>query len=281
MRRARRSLALLAASLLSHGVLAADIAAHSTGGRSPSGPEGASAPSSAPAIAPLVIAPQPALARPARHANFGTESASGDARHVADWIVDSGDNQRLPFLIVDKKNARVFAFAPTGEVRGAAAALLGMAPGDDSSPGIGQRNLSAIRPDERTTPAGRFVANLDRDLHGQEILWIDYDTAIALHRVVTRNPKERRAERLASPATEDKRISWGCINVPATFYDKFVSPAFKKTNGIVYILPDTRSVRETFGSYDVDEHAREAYATAAALVTAKGGLHGERTIRLR
>jgi hypothetical protein len=269
MQRARRTLALLAACLLSHGVLAADNATHSTEGRAPAGPEGASA--------PMIVAPH--LARPARHANFGAESASDDARHVADWVVDAGDNQRLPFLIVDKKNARVFAFASTGELRGAAAALLGMAPGDDSSPGIGQRNLSAIPPEERTTPAGRFVANLDRDLHGQEILWIDYDTAIAMHRVVTSNPKEHRVERLASPATEDKRISWGCVNVPAAFYDKFVSPAFRKTNGIVYILPDTRSVRETFGSYDVDEHAQQALAAAPG--SNEGRAQGERTIRLR
>ena len=270
MRRARRTLALLAACLLSHGVLAADDATHLTGGHPPAGQEEARA--------PMIVAPH--LARPARHANFAAESASDDVRHVADWVVDAGDNQRLPFLIVDKKNARVFAFASTGELRGAAAALLGMAPGDDSSPGIGQRNLSAIAPGERTTPAGRFVANLDRDLHGQEILWIDYDTAIALHRVVTRNPRERRAERLASSTIEDKRISWGCVNVPAAFYDKFVSPAFRKTNGIVYILPDTRSVSETFGSYDVDEHARQAAAAALASPT-RSIQQSERTIRLR
>lgn len=271
MRRARRTLALLAACLLSHGVLAAADATQSTRGH----PLAAHADESV----PLILTPQSVLARPAKHANFGTESASDDARHVADWVVDSGDNQRLPFLIVDKKKARVFVFASTGELRGAAAALLGMAPGDDSSPGIGQRNLSAIAPGERTTPAGRFVANLDHDLHGQEILWIDYDAAIALHRVVTSNPKERRAERLASPMIEDNRISWGCVNVPAAFYDQFVSPAFRKTNGIVYILPDTRSARETFRSYDVDEHARQA--AAAVLASPAHSMQSERTIRLR
>ena len=36
--------------------------------------------------------------------------------------------------------------------------------------------------EERTTPAGRFVASLDRDVHGQEVLWVDYDAAISMHR---------------------------------------------------------------------------------------------------
>ena len=31
---------------------------------------------------------------------------------------------------------------------------------------------------------------------------------------------------LASPSVLDNRISYGCINVPAAFYDKVVAPAF-------------------------------------------------------
>ncbi|WP_349279998.1 hypothetical protein [Polaromonas hydrogenivorans] len=178
------------------------------------------------------------------------------SQKLADWVVDSADNHQRPFLIVDKTQARVFVFDAHGQLRGAAPALLGLAVGDDSVPGIGERKLSSIRPEERTTPAGRFVASLDRNLHGDEILWVDYDAAISLHRVVTSQPKERRAERLATPTPLDNRISYGCINVPAPFYDNVVSPAFTGTDGIVYVLPETRSAREVFGSYDVGEHPR-------------------------
>ena len=178
------------------------------------------------------------------------------AQQLADWVMDSADNHQRPFVIVDKAQARVFVFDARGQLRGAAPALLGLAVGDDSGPGIGERKLSSIRPEERTTPAGRFVASLDRNLHGDEILWVDYDTAISLHRVVTSQPKERRAERLATPTPLDNRISYGCINVPAPFYDNVVSPAFTGTDGIVYVLPETRSAREVFGSYDVGEHPR-------------------------
>jgi hypothetical protein len=32
-------------------------------------------------------------------------------------------------------------------------------------------------------------------------------------------------------------------------------PAFAGAGGIVYVLPEIRSVREVFGSYDVDEQS--------------------------
>lgn len=183
-----------------------------------------------------------------RRADLGQEHASKETINVANWVVDSQDNHDMPFMIVDKVNARVLMFDAVGALIGASPALLGLAIGDDSTPGIGDRKLSTIRPDERTTPAGRFVASLARDLHGEEILWIDYSTAISLHRVAKGTPAERRAQRLSSANAADKRISYGCINVPVVFYEKVVSPAFTGTNGIVYILPETRSAHTVFGS---------------------------------
>ena len=205
---------------------------------------------------PIIAEQQITPVKLVRVANFGLEVFSLESRKLADWVVDSADNGKLPFMIIDKVQARVFMFDAQGQLRGAAAALLGLAVGDDSVPGIGQRKLSSIRPEERTTPAGRFVASLDRDVHGHEVLWVDYDSALSLHRVVTGQPKERRAERLATPSPLDNRISFGCINVPIKFYEQVVSPSFTGTNGIVYILPETRSAREVFGSYDVQDSSR-------------------------
>jgi hypothetical protein len=124
---------------------------------------------------------------------------------------------------------------------------LGLAFGDESAPGIGARKLADIRPEERTTPAGRFVAALGADLGEQDVLWVDYDAAISLHRVVAGQPKERRAQRLATPTPNDNRISYGCINVPAAFYDSAIRPAFLGRSGVVYVLPDVRSIRQVFG----------------------------------
>ncbi|WP_188707827.1 hypothetical protein [Polaromonas eurypsychrophila] len=210
--------------------------------------------------------PQAAPAQPVRLANFGLEVPSPESRKLADWIVDSANNGNLPFMIIDKVQARVFMFDAQGQLRGADAALLGLAIGDHSVPGIGERKLSSILPAERTTPAGRFVASLDRDIHGHEVLWVDYDTALSLHRVVKGQPKERRAERLASSSPLDNRISFGCINVPVKFYETVVSPSFTGTNGIVYILPETRSAREVFGSYDVQDASRNQASAGVAPV---------------
>jgi hypothetical protein len=185
-------------------------------------------------------------------ADFLVEPASLQARQLADWVMDSGNHHGLPFVIVDKIDARVFVFYASGKLRGAAAALLGSAIGDDSAPGLGDRPLALILPEERTTPAGRFVAALDRNLLGKEMLWVDYAAAISMHPVITSNPLEQRAQRLASPTPLDNRISYGCINVPASFFKQVISPAFHKTMGIVYVLPETRSPQTVFSSYLVD-----------------------------
>lgn len=190
----------------------------------------------------------PATAATPAHADFQGESASAAAREVADWVVDSSDNRGLPFVIVDKIAARVFVFDVHGRSRGAAPALLGIGIGDDSVPGIGQRKLATILPAERTTPAGRFQASLGEDFE-QDILWVDYDAALSLHRVVAGKPSERRRARLASPTPLDNRISFGCINVPAAFYDTVVAPAFNGTVGIVYILPEKKSLNAVFGMH--------------------------------
>jgi hypothetical protein len=190
----------------------------------------------------------PAAAGPAQ---FGGARPSAEARHVADWAVHSNDHAGMPFVIVDKAHSRVFVFDGEGRMLGAASALLGLALGDAAVPGIGERKMSSIRPDERTTPAGRFVATLARSLQGDDILWVDYDAAIALHRVIATVAAERRLQRLDSNVASDRRITYGCINVPVKFFDTVIAPTFREKNGIVYVLPETRTAQEVFGSYDV------------------------------
>jgi len=91
-----------------------------------------------------------------KRANFEREHKSQDARRVADWVIDSGDNHGLPFVIIDKVDAKVFVFYADGRLRGAAPALLGLARGDDSTPGIGNRKMSSMRP--RSAPHRRAAS---------------------------------------------------------------------------------------------------------------------------
>jgi hypothetical protein len=235
-------LGLLAVSFTPHQVAAADSAA-------PLANPSHSLPAHEGATALLTTQTPPVVTPHPKRVNFEREHKSRNAQRVADWVIDSGDNHGMPFLIVDKMDARVFVFEADGRLLGTARALLGLARGDDSIPDIGERKLSDIRPEERTTPAGRFVASLGYNFYGKDVLWVDYDLAISLHRVVTSNPAERRLQRLATPTPLDKRISFGCINVPAEFFNKVVSPAFAGTYGIVYVLPETRSNSEIFTSY--------------------------------
>src|SRR5450759_1552804 len=73
----------------------------------------------------------PVMARRPGRNDFNKVPASQDARQVVDWVLGSGNNRGLPFVIVDKKEAKVFVFHADGRLRGAARALLGSALGDD------------------------------------------------------------------------------------------------------------------------------------------------------
>jgi hypothetical protein len=171
---------------------------------------------------------------------------SQEAAKVIDWIMASGDNRDLPFIVIDKTAAEVFVYGADGELKSAGAALLGLATGDNSTPGVGDRELSDIAPEDRTTPAGRFLAGFGPSGEGKKVLWVDYATAISMHPVITTHPAEKRPQRLKSPTPDDNRITFGCINVSASFYKKVVLPTVGDGNAVVYILPETMPVEEAF-----------------------------------
>ena len=177
-------------------------------------------------------------------------AAGQDVPRVTAWIRAKGDHQGMPFAVIDKKAAMLHVFDAAGSPLGSSPVLLGLAVGDDSAPGIGTRKLADIRPAERTTPAGRFVTEPGRNLQGEDIVWIDYEAAVSMHRVRASHKADRRLERLATPTAADNRISYGCINVPADFYDAFVKPVFGQKPAVVYVLPETRHVGTLLGLAD-------------------------------
>jgi len=170
--------------------------------------------------------------------DLGGTPAPSAVERVARWAVDSRDHASLPFAVIDKRGARLYVFDATGRLAGATPVLLGYAAGDRSVPGIGRRPIEAVRPQERTTPAGRFVAEPGRNALHEDVIWVDYDAAVSLHRVRATNPAERRLERLASPSSKARRISYGCINVPVAFFDSVVWPLMGARRSVVYVLPE-------------------------------------------
>jgi len=181
-----------------------------------------------------------------RHLDFSGHAASPAVQRLARWVVASADNGDRFFAILDKKNARVFLFQPGGKLLDTTPVLLGYAAGDDSVTGIGNKPIAEVRPQERSTPAGRFVAEPGRNADNEEVLWIDYEAAVSMHRLRISNIAERRAERLASPTAADNRISYGCVNVPPAFFEQTLWPSFRGRGGIVYVLPEKKSLTEVF-----------------------------------
>lgn len=202
------------------------------------------------AVLGLVSAPaqaaEPARAL-ARQADFRGQRAADEVKAVAHWAVARRDAHGRPFAVVDKKSAQVFVFAANGRLAGAAPALLGLARGDDSAPGVGQRVAQGITPAERTTPAGRFESEPGHNLRGEAIVWVDYTAAVAIHRLRPAPAGERRPQRLASEGADDNRISLGCIVVDDRFYDEVVASTLGRQRGVVYVLPETRDWRMEFG----------------------------------
>jgi len=196
---------------------------------------------------------------PAISAETGSiASRSAEAARVADWIAASRDNASLPYIIVDKKSAALFLFDAKGKPLGEAPVLIGVAVGDDATPGVGSKSLAKIGPAEKTTPAGRFLARYGLAAGKQRVLWVDYATSVALHPIPKdAGVKERRRERMLSPTSDDNRITFGCINVPTAFYSKSVRPLFRKKGGYVYVLPDTKPIELVFPALRAQPFSQE------------------------
>jgi hypothetical protein len=202
--------------------------------------------------APAAPAPERAIPT-VRVADFRGEDATPEARLVANWALTTRNHGGHAFVLVDKKDARVYVFGPEGVLQDSAPALLGSARGDDSFPGIGEKPLEQVRPEEKTTPAGRFVAEPGLNATHEDVVWVDYDAAVSMHRVRPLVARERRLERLATLTTDDNRISFGCINLPVSFYENVLSPAVRRYGAVVYVLPEVKTPEQVFGAFDVTD----------------------------
>lgn len=222
-------------------------------------------------VPPSIVAPATTLQR----ADFHGQKASSDVRRLADWIAESGDAEGRDFVLIDKKGAHVYVFDKDARLRDSSPALLGYAVGDDTAPDIGARPLDQVLPSEKTTPAGRFVGERGHNARNEDVVWVDYDAAVSMHRVLTTNPEEHRLERLASPTIDDNRVSFGCINLPVAFYENSIRPLFANQRAIVYVLPEVKRLEEVFGGLREAAFAKSpqpqvALASPAIPTQAKG-----------
>lgn len=169
--------------------------------------------------------------------------ASLDVERVARWVVASQDHAGLPFLLVDKARAKLFAFDAAGRLTASAPVLLGTSRAD------GPAAAGA-------TPAGRFVAATWLPIRGDGIMWINADAALTLHGIPSGISPGRAPQRLASAELDDKRITDGSLHVAGDFYDEFLS-ALKGQVSIAYVLPEVLPVRDVF---DLEGDSRLSFA---------------------
>ena len=109
-------------------------------------------------------------------------------------------------MILDKRRPGS-PLEPQGRLVAAYACAAGSAIGDDSVPGIGDKPLAQIRPEENDH-AGRFEAQpgvVTTD--GEDVIWIDYDAALSMHRVRPTVAAELRLEAAGDATEQDNRIS--------------------------------------------------------------------------
>ena len=168
--------------------------------------------------------------------------------HVQDFaqrVARSGDARQFSFAVIDKPMARLWVFHADGELADQTPVIVGQAPGDETPPDIGSRPLSKIALHEKITAAGRFETEPGKNHKGEDIVWLDYHSALSMHRV--RNvPGEQRLKRIQSDDVRQRRISYGCVNVPASFFDRHIKPQFSQRPGVVYVLPEQRSLAQVF-----------------------------------
>lgn len=161
---------------------------------------------------------------------------------LARQVLASMDHGGRPFAVVDKRSAAIWVYHGDGALAGHSAVLIGRMPGDHSEPGVGERTQTGtLRPEDATTPAGRFDSRPGHNRDGEAIVWVDPDIALAIHRLRDDASAPSRKRRLASPRLQDRRASAGCVVVPADFFDQVVQPTLGARRGVVYVMPETRS----------------------------------------
>ena len=169
----------------------------------------------------------------------GNVPLAGAAQQAMLWVVRHGDHRGRPFAIVDKKQAHVHVFQPSGARVGATQVLIGLTPGDrDAVPKVGTRSVASLAAHERTTPAGRFDSEPGHNDKGEAIVWFDYDAALAIHRLRPSPGHERRPQRMVSTDPLERRITYGCVVVPVSFYLDVIAPTLGRHRGVVYVLPE-------------------------------------------
>ena len=169
---------------------------------------------------------RPQLQFSALEARLGVDSGltPSSVRRLVRWALATHDHRGLPFFVIDKAQARLFAYDGEGRLQASTPVLLGALKGD-----------TATVP---ATPAGRFLADPRRpaDAAGG-LVWLGGLGELVLHQPESDQAPGHAAKRLASELADDKRISDGSLHVSPQFFQEYVRPLLGRAS-VAYVLPE-------------------------------------------
>lgn len=154
---------------------------------------------------------------------FDRMADTSEVRQLAQRAVFSQDHRGLPFLVVDKVRARLFAFDANGDLLASTPVLLGASHAD--------------APGSAATPAGRFEAYRPSQAPDGGLRWVSPNGELLLRGADSVLTPGRAMQRLASPQLEDRRISDGSLHVSPAFFQRYLA-GLRTQRSVAYVLPE-------------------------------------------
>lgn len=210
-----------------------------------------------------VVISQPAEAATSLTPAAGEVVMTSAAKATLDHINETSDNGGRPFIIADKKAGKLYLMNADGKVV-------------DTTPALFGRDTSDAARTDRATGAGKYDLTYNRDQRlpsGYEGSVQSFDTGtngetFAIHRVIDVKG-ENRSGRLASATARDNRITHGCINVPAEFYNKHLDG---ELGAVLYVLPETANWQGSLYQPTARQAMQGAPAASLQSVQTPGGV---------
>jgi hypothetical protein len=152
------------------------------------------------------------------------------------------ENVHDSYIVIDKPSAEMYVFNSSNELITSMPVLLGKDKGEEPN----RADASSPIASHATTPAGKFqlgkigITDVNKDdstLYQGRIISLLGSDNLALHMTYP-GEYEKRTKALNTPTLEDKRMSWGCINISPKNFDKYIKPYFNKGNQNLFITPD-------------------------------------------
>ena len=157
------------------------------------------------------------------------------------------------FFIADKPNGKIHLFDTDGKFLKSSDALYGKQAGDVLTAEARVMPIEKMQDIDKITPAGVFNLSVSKapDYTGGYTLRFTDDKGdmggVAIHAVYTGDVKENREAKLASKDPNDKKISFGCINVDTSFFTGNIIPRIDKMeNAGVVVIPDAQEQLDLF-----------------------------------